>query len=285
MLTSQSIKSLFVTHAESHSEDSFYCLVDHAGMPGLHTKLVNMPVAWISLFEGTKEASALEAAPLLFRIETDPRDVRHRQLLAWVCERGTFTSSLILVAAPLPLHELACRLRIRLEGRISENMDVLLRFHDPRIFEELMIVLPKQEKKVFLSAGRRWWFADRGGKLQVVDAEFMVEDGFVPPLNLSVSEEAALLTASEPDQVAQLLRGGVPNEYGSLPFNERHEFVTGQISAAHSFGITATHELALYCALAIRHGTDFASKSGWESVFADVRCGRLSLTAAITARP
>lgn len=104
-----------------------YGLADHGGMPGLDKQLARAGIAWRTLFEGSHEEGAAAVAPLLFSLSEAWAD-GHRRLLEWVAEHGTYTSSLLLLATPLPIDEVAARLACRLDAMLSEEMNVLLRF-------------------------------------------------------------------------------------------------------------------------------------------------------------
>jgi hypothetical protein len=278
MITEQSIRQWCVAHCAANSGDFFYCLADHAGMPGLHSKLIRSKVEWISLFEGTKEAAAISVAPLLVRIETEGENIRHSQLWEWVAERGIYASSLILLASPLPVRELAQRLTARLNATISEGMNVLLRFYDPRIFEQLMIALSKDQKRIFLGPANCWWYADRRGRFQFIEAKFCPTDNFYTPLALTVRQEQLLVDASEPDQVDEQLRLALPTEYACVPLRERHEFIVRNMAAAQRFKISSTRELALFCSLTLFYGEAFAESSEWRPLLSEIVAEKRTLT-------
>lgn len=247
----------------------------------MHRKLIKTNVRWISLFDGTKQENALPAAPILFHLQLNTNDPVHERLLNWVAERGTYTSSMMFLASPLPLLELARRLTARLNATVSGGMDVLLRFYDPRVFERLVSILTSRQKDLLFGVGTLWWFTDRQGKLTDVSAIFHPEDQFEPPLELTAQDETALLDASEPDQVDDLLRKCVPDEYSAVSLRDRHNFVTGQIRVAREFGVVATHELALFCALALRHGEGFERAPQWSRLFEEIKSGAGSMTQAV----
>ncbi len=280
MLNQQSIYLAYQKHATSDSSDFLYGLADHAGMPGLASKLTQAKAEWVSLFDGSGEESALSVAPLLFRIEVDQSGIQHRGLVNWIGEHGSYSSSLLLLASPLPLPELARRLTVRLDAVLPQNMDIMLRFFDPRIFEQLMQVFSAEQKHTFLSVADGWWFADRRGQLQEVSAVFSEADPFEAPLMLSIAQEHALLDASEADQVANLLQSTVQDEYLTLPPPIRYDFIVRHMTAARLLGIEATHELALYCALALLQGEQFATQKRWPAALQEVQSGKLSLAQA-----
>lgn len=281
MLTSQSIRDVHAAHALKHANDSLYFLIDHAGMPGLHRELRKARFKWVSLFEGTKQASALSVAPLLICIGAASEAMRDDFFMRWVCERGKYSSSLLLIASPLPIRALATKLTARLDAQISEQMDVLLRYFDPRVFEQLMRSLSIEQRTTFLSVANAWWFVDRTGELHAIEVQYSALDSFCAPLPLSARQEHELLDASEPDQVEAQLRHSVPNEFTRQLGAQRHQFLTRHIGAAREFQITSTRELALYCALALVQGADFSTRPEWAPKFDLIRDGKLDLTSAV----
>lgn len=265
-----------------HPNENFYLLIDHAGIPGLDGKLHYAKLAWTSLFEGTAQANALSVAPLLILIGSASQKLRYGAFFTSVCERGAYNSCLMLIASPLSLSELASRLTARLEAKISEDMDVLLRFFDPRVFEQLVHCLSNEQRKDFLSAGSAWWFVDRRGELQAVDAQFSHAESFYLPLVLSERQEDELVDASQIDQVEEQLRLSVPSELSRVPPSKRHDFIRKHMVAASDFRITSTRELMLYCAVALVYGEDFSARPEWSSNLVLIREGKLSLTSVVS---
>jgi hypothetical protein len=217
----------------------------------------------------------------LICIATTSEAMRDDFFMRWVCERGGFSSSLLLIASPLPIRDLAGRLTARLDAKISEDMDVLLRYFDPRVFEQLVRALSIEQRTNFLSVASAWWFVDRIGKLHAVKAQFSNVDTFSAPLSLSARQEHELLDASEPDQVEEQLRNSVPNEFTRLLGAQRHQFITRHMGAAREFRITSTRELALYCALALVQGADFSTRPEWAPKLDLIRDGKLDLTSVV----
>lgn len=282
MLTSQSLRNVCAAHATIHPTHNFYLLIDHAGIPRLDGKLHYAKLEWTSLFEGTTQANALSVAPLLILIGRASQKLRDGGFLTSVCERGVYSSCLMLIASPLPISALASRLTARLDAKISEDMDVLLRFYDPRVFEQLVDCLSTEQRNDFLSVGSAWWFGDRRGVLRAVEAQFSDEESFVSPLLLSDCQEHKLVDASEPDQVEEQLRLSLPNELSRLPPPERYDFIRKHMAAGRNFRITSTRELMLYCALALVYGEDFSARPEWSSNLDLIREGQLNLTSVVS---
>jgi hypothetical protein len=283
MLTSQSLRDVAATHATKHPNGFVYLLIDHAGMPGLHRELHKSKVEWASLFERTTQVNALSVAPILIRIQTRSPTLRDDWLLRWVCDTGAYSSSLILIASPLSMRVLAERLTARLDAKISEDMDVLLRFFDPRVFEQLVRFLSIEQRASFLSVASAWWYVNTIGELQAVEAQFSDEDAFCPPLTLSARQEHELVAASEIDQIEEQLRRSVPNEFARLAGAERHRFLARHIDRAREFRIRSTRELVLYCALALVYGPDFSTRPEWAPKLDLIRRGKNELSGVVAA--
>jgi hypothetical protein len=261
------------------TDSVLYGLVDHAGLPGLAARLTESGAQWESLFE-SQDPDILSVAPLLVRIGTGQEGIQQRRVVRWAVEHGSYASCIVLMASPLPLQQLAERLRARLEGLLPENMDILLRFFDPRVFEQLMVVLSTEQKQAFLGVAEHWWFVDRRGQLQEVASKFEQADSFVAPLILTAVQESGLIDASEPDQVAQLLQSGAPDDYQTLQPWERHDFIVRHMGAARAVGIQATHELSLYCVLALLYGEQFATQTNWQAALQEVQEKKMGLVEA-----
>lgn len=279
MLTPHSIYQACQAHCGPATDSLLYGLIDHAGLPGLAARLTESATEWTSLFE-SEDLDIVSVAPLLFRIGTGQDGMQQRRMVRWLVQQGTYASSIVLMASPLALQPLADRLTTRLDAVLPENVDILLRFFDPRVFEHLMVVLSAEQKQAFLSVAERWWFVDRRGHLKEVGATFCATDHFTEPLVLNALQESALIDASEPDQIAQLLQSGVPIDYENLRQGERHDFILRHMAAARRLGVEATHELSLYCALALLHGEHFAAEKNWQAALQEVVQKKANLTQA-----
>jgi hypothetical protein len=281
MITHQDITNLPYADPSIESDGQLYALLDHGGMPGLVKQLDRTNAQWISLFAGSRDEGALEVAPLLILIDANHAPFQRQAMLNWICEHGAFASSMLFMVSPLPMAELARRLALRIDATLPDNMDIVLRYFDTRIFEQLVTVLSEEQRLAFLNVARRWWFVDRRGEIQAVDAAFAEVESDEIPLNLTVQQQGAMLDASEPDQVAAFLRPAVPVEYANLAPALRYDFIVRHMGAARLLGIHATHELALYCLMALVHGEQFATQSPWPTALNEVQSGRQSLTQAV----
>ncbi|TWI46744.1 uncharacterized protein DUF4123 [Pseudoduganella flava] len=257
-----------------------YGLADHGGMPGLDKQLARAGIAWRTLFEGSHEEGAAAVAPLLFSLSEAWAD-GHRRLLEWVAEHGTYTSSLLLLATPLPIDEVAARLACRLDAMLSEEMNVLLRFFDPRVFEALLGVLDAQRKEAFLGVADGWWYFDRRGALVAQPSRCAACDEHTVPLRLTATQEFALLAASEPDQVAEQLAALVPEPWRKVSLPQRADFLERHIADARRIGLTSTRDLTLYCGIALLEGEDFCATAKWRPLLGAVQRGEMDFSSAL----
>jgi hypothetical protein len=270
-------------HLATNANSNFYFLIDQAGMPGLHRKLSVSSADWTSLLEGTREGGAVSVAPVLILAGRDGELQMHWRLLEWIGEQGTYTSTLIMLASPLPIDSLRARLASRLEVTLSEDMDALLRFFDPRVFEQLIKILSIEQANALLSPACRWWYVDRAGNLVGMDTEFDIADQCDLPLQLSKDQEFDLIDASEPDQILALLYEHAPSLLSRVPISDQYGFVTGCINSAKELGLSSASDLTLYSAVSLKHGVFFGKSAGWKDVLAEVRLNRISFSEAVAA--
>lgn len=241
----------------AHPTSNLYFLLDHAGMPGLHRRLRDSAVPWSSLFDGSNEANALQVAPFLVLAGSEGRLRMFRDLFMWIGEHGTYSSSVVMLTSPLDLATLCKRLAPRLDLRLSENMEAMLRFFDPRVLESLLRILPTEQAQMFFSPAESWRYVDRTGKLVSVTTAFDAQDNFVAPLVLGQQQEFALLDACEIDQVLDLLRQNTPALMSTLSLADQSTFVDRAISTARQHGVNSVYKFSLYAAVSLSQGESF----------------------------
>lgn len=240
---------------------SVYFLLDHAGMPGLHRRLRGSTVTWSSLFEGSQEANAVQVAPFLVLAGSEGRLRMFRDMFRWIGENGTYSSSVVMLTSPLDMATLRHRLATRLDLKLSQDMEAMLRFYDPRVLESLFKILPAGQAEAFFSPAESWAYVDRSGKLVSVATVFDANQNFNVPLVLGEKEEFALLEACEIDQVLDLLRQNVPVLMATLPVAEHSTFVDRAIGTAKQYGVDSVYKFSLYAAVGLSQGEAFINGS------------------------
>lgn len=238
----------------THPTSNLYFLLDHAGMPGLHRRLRRSSVPWSSLFDGSNEANALQVAPFLVHVGSEGRLLMFRDLFKWVGEFGTYSSSVVMLTSPLDMATLRSRLTARLDIKLSENMDAMLRFFDPRVLESLLRILSAEQARTFFSPAEVWRYVDRTGKLVSVTKAFDAQENFVAPMVLDQQQEFSLLEACEIDQVLDLLRQNLPALMATLSLADQPVFVDRAIGTARGLGIDSVFKFSLDIAVCLAHG-------------------------------
>jgi hypothetical protein len=210
--------------------------------------------------------NSLAVAPILVLAGSDGAVRLPLGLCKWISESGTYSSSLMMLSSPLEIGQLKDRLKARLNVCISGDMDAMLRFFDPRVFESLMGVLDAEQAKVFLSVARKWWYVDRSGAIRSVDSMFNDVASADEALNLSASQEFALVDSCEPDQVLNGLRENASSYLENLDVARQYEFVVSNINEAKSFGLRSLNDLILYNVAVLTVGKSPANESQWSNL-------------------
>ncbi len=282
---SQYIDFRSIAHAllTDHPASNLYFLLDQGGLPDLRRQLQESSVQWVSLFDATNEAHAFNLSPILMLIGTNQKLETPRLLFEWIGKNGTYTSTVLILASPLKIEVLKNRLIQRLDITLSENMNAMLRFFDPRVFEGLMNVLDRDQITTFLSPAEKWWYVDRGGKIVAVDATFSVAEKSIMPLELSARQEFDLIDGAELDQVLALLKENAPDLIKEQPLPEQCGFVAENIRAAKAFGLTSIAELALYNMIVLIKGAGFTKGADWSILMDKVASKSIDFLTAMSA--
>lgn len=262
----------------TYPASNLYFLLDHGGLPGLHKQLLKSPEKWLSLFNCTKEADALSVAPILVMAGSEGHLIASRTLCEWISKNGTNSSSVILLTSPLQMDCMKSRLSVRLNVKLSENMEAMLRFFDPRVLESLVSVFSNGQAKKFFSLADELRYVDREGKMVVIESHFAYEEEFVSPLVLTQLQEDALLGASEIDQVLDLLRSNLPQAMAKLPLPDQYRFVSQQIGRAKKSELCAIWEMAFYTTIVLLKGERFVESENWSRILASIKRNNFDLS-------
>lgn len=255
----------------THPASNVYFLLDHGGLPGLHRQLLRGSAEWVSLFDGTQEASALAVAPFLVLVGRSGRLQMSRSLFEWIGEHGTYSSSVIILASPLEIDFLRLRLAARLNVRLSEEMDALLRFFDPRVFEGLTKILSPEQAAPFFGFAEGWIYVNREGRLISFASSLDYKGEASEPLQLSQEQEGALLVESEIDQVIGLLENNLPQLMGGISAANKFELINSVMHEARAGGLDTILKISLCEAIALNKGKDFIEEGGLNRLIAELR--------------
>ena len=132
-----------------------YALIDCAAHDNAFSQLTTrfVDVQWRSLFADTQEAHLQSASPILVALDPTAED---KSIFMWLVEKERACPSVTWIKSPFGLSTLAMMLTRRLECRINDDEDVVLRFYDPRILLGLSSALTGPQKKFFFAPVSSW---------------------------------------------------------------------------------------------------------------------------------
>lgn len=243
-------------HLADHPDERLYFLFDHAGLPGLLRKLELCDMPWISLFEHTRESTALAVAPILVTAG-DKDGILPSWFFKWIAQHGAYSSAVTLISTRMALRELSYRLVARLDIKLSENMDAMLRFFDPRVLAQLRMTLSLEQSEAFFGVGTQWWYIDRAGIPIYFEANFIFSDDDFFPLSLSRDQEFEMLDATEIDQVLLTLNTQIPKLVQTVPIAYRANFVLKSICKARKMGLESVQDFTIYVVAILVHGPEW----------------------------
>lgn len=231
---------------ESNHQQNIFLLLDHGGLPGLSQQLQSCSTEWISLFHRTSEEGALAVAPILVLAASGGKISLSRGLFDWLKLHGTYSSSVMILVSSLDLTCMASRLGARLHITLAGGVEAMLRFFDPRVFENLLNILTKEQADDFLGVVSSWFYVDRTGRIaQAVENHGEVKSASTSIL-LSQEQEDCFLKASEVDQVLNSLRSSVPEPFLKIPYESQYEFVLESVIEARKENLGSVLQLSLY---------------------------------------
>ena len=242
-----------------------FVLIDHAGCSGLLARLgQSASLRWISLFQDSTESSAIEVAPILVDLgSVELPAPGAKRMLAWLSEACNASNAMLVIHSTRPHDELAKSLTRRLDALLPDDLPVLLRYFDTRVFVSLMQTLDAQQKAAFCCVASQWWWLDRGGKLCEMSTREQAEDVLHGPVIFSNAQQAQLIESCEADAVAQEVVRAALDLCSGLSRGQLHELVSTCLLAAHGHGITSLPMQSLFCMVALEHGVGFHEQTPW----------------------
>lgn len=217
---------------ESNPQENIFFLLDHGGLPGFSQKLQHCSTEWTSLFDQTKEESALAVAPILVLAASQRKIRLSRPVFNWLKQHGSYSSSVMLLVSPINLTQLVGRLGTRLNITLDGGVEAMLRYFDPRVFESLLNTMTPGQVEHFLGVASSWCYVDRAGRIVHTTAKFIENELHSQPLSLSQKQEDILLEASEIDQILSSMRSSVPDLFLAVPYASQFSFVVESVSEA-----------------------------------------------------
>jgi len=231
---------------ESRPQENIFLLLDHGGLPGLSKQLQYGSTEWMSLFDQTKEEGALAVAPILVLAASGGEIRLSRLVFDWLKQRGTYSSSVMMIVSSLDFTRLARELGTRLHITLAGGVEAMLRFFDPRVFESLLNILTREQTEDFLGVASSWHYVDRSGRIAQATNRYGADKPASKPVSLSQEQEDRLLAASEIDQILNSLRSSVPDLFSEIPRESQHEFVSESVIEARNEKLGSLLQISLY---------------------------------------
>lgn len=186
-----------------------YAVIDSSFHEGLNRRLDELGTHFLSLFDGTSEHALVEIAPLLI-----PLDAASERARTLVLQLGSLHPCLTWLCSEVEPLALAKRLTRWHTVRIEDGGTLLLRWYDTRVQAALLELLDEGQREMFFNGVDRWAYCDRFGNWcspvlrRAPDPAGLVGDS----MELSQTQFAALLDASQPDVVLSHLTEVLPDE-------------------------------------------------------------------------
>jgi hypothetical protein len=259
-----------------NSACNWYALLDGSQLPDLMHSLRRGALRasrYVSLFDERSETGAGDAAPFLVDLKSAANLDR---AIAYTVRNALTSYAVSWIASSLDMRTLAARLAQRLDARLTENMDVLLRYYDSRILSSLSATLIAEQSCNFFNFSQQWWYATRGGGLHSCVCNFANEDQFIPPLSFSQAHENQLTELAFPDAVLEHLLDEQGDLLASMNRAEQHAFVARQIECTKELRLESMADIVTYCVIALVVGEDFSTRMPWQEKVAAIKAGKVS---------
>ncbi len=252
-----------------HAPDGIhrYLVVDQAALHGVdiqHGLGWNGP-SW-DLLEGVPPNWATTASPVLVAAAASPLSESQRRVWQKFAANWRYANALTYVESPVAFAALALALTERTKGLLPDNMRVLLRWYDNRVLSSLLQVLDVGQLQALLAPLTHCAIADRRGLVRLTSCA--PAPSLVPqfPLELSVTQEALLLEASEADALIDILLGQGQSALLELLPPDQYDCVLSLWQTARRYGIFQVSDQIAFCHLGLEVGQGFDLHEPWSGV-------------------
>lgn len=213
------------------------------------------------------------ASPVLLSLPVQPFSPAIAQATERAVEKWRYANALIYIESSLSEEHMRTSLLARTFAVLPQNLDVLLRFFDTRVFDRLLIALTPEQRHTFLSAGATWAFPDRWGHLRVERAA-AGGDTFAGPLRLDDHQEGILIDAGDADAMVDALLNQQHPSLGQRLPPEQYEAVDAALKQAFSLGIQNHSAQLAFCSLSLELGSGFQEQMPWSQWMPEVKTGK-----------
>jgi Domain of unknown function (DUF4123) len=192
-----------------------------------------------------------------------------------------FANCFVYIESEASPNVMAKLLRDRTCAVLSQELPVLLRFYDPRVFVALLIGFDASQVNTLLAGGLRWAIPGRRGELKLIERKVEPSDSAPLPFVLTAEQEAALIDAGEADAMVDLLLNQNNADLMNLLPPDQHERIGAACAVAKSNRIDNLADQVAFCSLSLAIGADFHEHEPWAAAMDTVRAGRASFSEAV----
>lgn len=216
------------------------------------------------------------ASPVLFELPAEPASATTCRKTRELLNQWRYANCFLYVESPYS-GDVAIRLfGERTNAVLPQNMPVVLRYFDSRIFGALMRALNDAQLRAFLSAGTRWALPGRSGELCLLEhGSDSQAPAFTAPLEFDTAQEAALIDAAEADAMVDLLLSQSSAGLLAMLPPEQHRSIVAALAVARTHGIHDVTDQAAFCSVSLELGLGFVSEPPWVSELPALQAGTL----------
>lgn len=257
-----------------------YLLINQAALKEQRALLSSLSkFECLPLFGQSDAACRDGATPFVLRL--DPT-TRIRPIIHELADAACYACALTQIDTQSDIQTLTEALTRRCEVLLPDGVPMLLRYFDTRVFMSLLDVLTPEQADSFLSCASDWWYSDReGAMVPAMGTVRTTGDAFSPPLVLSVTQEHAMIEASEPDAVIDLIASSGRHPLFDIPYPQRYPIVVDLVYRARQWGLEEIPDFAAFVTIALSTSNDFDVLPPWNELLPRVQAGELTFSAAL----
>jgi Domain of unknown function (DUF4123) len=219
------------------------------------------------------------ASPVLIELPRPTSGARNFETLRKTLLKWRYANCFVYVESQFDFVTESRLLAARTDAELPQNMSVVLRYFDSRVFGPLMKILNVDQRNAFLSAGTRWATPGRWGELQLHDSNIAQPlNSSAWALRLDVAQEAALIDAGETDAMVDLLLNQDNAVLLTLLPPEQFERINAALIAAKELQISDLPEQVAYCSVSLELGADFCTQEPWVLWVPQLKSKKLKFT-------
>jgi hypothetical protein len=242
-----------------------YLLIDTSVTAGINiAQQLRLENSALDVLTGVGVEWKKSVSPVLLPLPNAPLSTT--QLSAWekFSERWKWANALMLLQSSLPIQNLSQQLKARTEVQLPDDMTVLLRFFDTRVFATLLEVLTSEQRSVFCEIAN-WIYPDRSGDAHELNTQNDSAQALQlnPAFQLNAGQEAAMVESSDTDAMRNLLLQQGHAALAKLTPPQQYEAVSKLLTCCGIYGVDQLSDQVAFCHVGLDLGPDFPLQAPW----------------------